>query len=122
MVDANQALQQLLQPGGLQSSVFPPTSRYHGSETTILESADGKPIIYLTRRFVPSPERFALLQEHVVTQGERLDNITARYLDDPTQFWRLCDANGAMQPRELEEIGRWLRITLPEGFSGVANG
>ena len=63
-----------------------------------------------------------LLLEHVVTQGERLDNITAQYLDDPEQFWRVCDANRAMCPDELtEEVGRRLRITLPEGIPGTPN-
>jgi hypothetical protein len=101
---------------------FQPTSRYFGIETATIETPDGKTVIYLKRRFVPSPERFSLLQEHVVTQGERLDNITARYLGDPEQFWRVCDANGAMRPDELTEtIGRRLRITLPEGIPGVPN-
>jgi hypothetical protein len=62
------------------------------------------------------------LQEHVVVQGDRLDNITARYLSDPEQFWRVCDANAAMRPDELtEEPGRRLRITLPEGLPGIPN-
>jgi hypothetical protein len=50
-----------------------------------------------------------------VTQGERLDNITARYLGDPLQFWRLCDANGALDPEELtDETGRTIAITMPQ--------
>jgi len=99
---------------------FSPTSRYYGIETTTLETPEGKVVVYLRRRFVPSPERFALLYEHVVTQGERLDNITAQYLGDPEQFWRVCDANGAIRPDELTEtIGRRLRITLPEGIPGI---
>ena len=102
--------------------LFPPTSRYQNIGTAMLEASDGKTVIYLKRRFVPPPERFALLQEHVVVQGDRLDNITARYLGDPEQFWRVCDANGAMRPDELtEEIGRRLRVTLPEGIPGVPN-
>jgi len=122
MMDPNQTLQAILQPGGLKTTLFPPTSRYHGLDTATLETADGKTIIYLKRRFVPPPERFALLQEHVVTQGERLDNVTARYLGDPEQFWRICDANAAMRPDELtERIGRRLRITLPEGIPGLPN-
>ncbi len=101
---------------------FSPTSRYYGLETTKLETPEGKTIVYLKRRFVPSPERFALLQEHLVTQGERLDNITAQYLGDPEQFWRVCDGNGAMRPEELTEVpGRRLRITLPEGIPGAPN-
>jgi hypothetical protein len=101
------------------STIFPVTSRYSGVETTTLERADGEMIVYLRRRFVPPPERFELLQEHVVTQGERLDNITAQYLGDPEAFWRICDANNAMCPDDLTEtIGRRLRITLPEGIPG----
>lgn len=102
--------------------LFPPTSRYHTIETARVELSDGRTAIYLKRRFVPPPERFTLLQEHVVTQGDRLDNVTARYLGDPEQFWRVCDANGAMHPDNLtEEIGRRLRITLPEGIPGMPN-
>jgi hypothetical protein len=101
---------------------FSPTSRYYNIETTTLETAEGKIIGYLRRRFVPSPDRFALLREHAVKQDERLDNITAQYLGDPEQFWRVCDANGAMRPEELTETaGRRLRITLPEGVPGIPN-
>ena len=39
-------------------------------------------------------------------QGDRLDNIAARYLGDPEQFWRICDANGAMRPDELTDDRR----------------
>jgi hypothetical protein len=113
-------LQALLQAGALSTSFFPPTSRYHGIETATLEGSNGQPIAYLRRRFVPPPERFAPLQEHTVTQGDRLDNLAAQYVGDPEQFWQLCDANGAIRPEELTEtIGRTLRITLPEGIPGV---
>ena len=99
---------------------FPPTSRYYNLETDTWEDPDGKQYPYLKRRFLPAPERFSLLQEHVVKAGERLDNLAARYLGDPEQFWRLADANNAMRPEELtEEPGRKLRITLPEGIPGA---
>jgi hypothetical protein len=101
--------------------LFPANSRYHSTETTTLETPDGRVIVYLKRRFIPPAERFTLLQEHVVAEGDRLDNVTARYLGDPEQFWRVCDANQAMGPEELtEQIGRRLRITLPEGIPGAA--
>ncbi len=117
MVDPHLALQQMLQTGAsLKATLFPQTSRYHGIDTAILKTPEGKQVIYLMRRFVPAPERFELVQEHVVVQGERLDNLTAHYLGDPEQFWRVCDANNAMRPAELEETGRWLRITLPDGI------
>ena len=102
--------------------LFPPTSRYFNSETATLDLGGGRQVIYLKRRFVPPPDRFILLQDHVVVQGDRLDNVTARYLADPEQFWRVCDANRAMRPDELTaEIGRRLRITLPEGIPGPPN-
>lgn len=97
------------------------TSRYYETETAEHETAGGKKIAYLRRRFVPPPERFETIAEHTVKQGERLDHIAAEYLDDPEQFWRICDANGAVDPNELTETGRKVRITLPEGISGPFN-
>src|SRR6266568_8127236 len=106
--------------GSREVGMFPVTSRYYGLATTTLETVDGKTIVYVRRRFVPPPERFELLQEHTVAEGERLDTITAQYLGDPEQFWRVCDANGAVRPDELTDtVGRRLRITLPEGIPGV---
>ena len=104
------------------ASRFPATSRYSGVETAAYTTADGRTVAYLRRRFIPAVERFSLLQEHVVRQGERLDQLTGRYLGDPEQFWRICDANAAMRPAELEEEGRTVRITLPEGLPGGLNG
>ena len=102
--------------------MFSITSRYYGIATVTFETADGKKISFVKRRFVPPSERFDLLLEHVVTQDERLDNITAQYLGDPEQFWRVCDANGAIRPDELvETIGRRIRITMPEGIPGNSN-
>jgi hypothetical protein len=112
-----------LQPGSLETTAFPTTSRYYGIETASMETVEGKTIVYLSRRFVPPPERFALLQEHTVTQGDRPDNLANQYLGDPEQFWRLCDANNVKDPDELTEtVGRRIKITLPEGIQGSTNG
>jgi nucleoid-associated protein YgaU len=122
MKDPYKSLQELLQPGGLNQTLYPPNSRYHGIETATLETKEGRTVIYLKRRFCPPPEQFEMLQEHTVTQGDRMDNIAAQYLGDPEQYWRICDANGAMQPEELTDtIGRTIRITLPEGIQGPRN-
>jgi hypothetical protein len=100
--------------------VFPITSRYHRIDKKTLELPDGKTIAYLGRRFLPPIDRFALVMEHAVAAGDRLDNLAAHYLGDPLQFWRLADANEALQPEELTaEVGRRLRITQPEGIPGV---
>ena len=95
---------------------FPPTSRYFGIETAVFTRPDRRKAAYLRRRFLPPPGG-AVLAEHLVTEGERLDNITARYLGDPEQFWRVADANNTMHPDELtdaEHVGHRLRIPLPQ--------
>lgn len=118
MTDPNLAIQQLLQLGAT-ASTLKPTSRYYGLPVLVKEPPDGHKTVYFQRRFVPHPERFDVLHEHLVTQSERLDNITAQYLGDPEMFWRLCDANRALHPQELEVNGRRLNITLPEGIPGT---
>lgn len=99
--------------------MFPANSRYQGTETLRLVRPDGIEVTYLARRFVPAPERFSALQEHAVVQGDRPDTLGARYLGDPEQFWRLCDANRVLNPWELvAEVGRRVTIALPEGIPG----
>lgn len=106
----------------LKNNLFPQNSRYWNIDTAKMKLADGREVAYLKRRFLPKADQLALLQEHTVEEGDRLDNITFRYWNDPLQFWRICDANNAMNPTKLtEEIGRRLRITLPEGVPGLDN-
>jgi hypothetical protein len=117
----NDPLQLLLQERGIHASYFSPTSRYFGLEVKMINTEQGKEA-YVSRRFIDLAENFELLQEHTVTQGERLDNIAYQYLGDPEQFWRICDASAAMHPNELTEtVGRKIRITLPEGIPGNGN-
>jgi len=97
---------------------FPETSRYHGVGTTTREEG-GRTVAYLKRRFVPPPENFAMLYEHTVVQGQRLDQIAAHYLGDPERFWQLADANRALDAEELtDQPGALLPITLPAGIPG----
>jgi hypothetical protein len=106
---------------GAAGTRFPPNSRYVAIPTATIRGPDGRIVVYLRRRFVPSPEGLALLEEHIVAQGERLDGIAAEALGDPEMFWRLCDANRAMRPDDLtQRVGRRLRVTLPESIQGVS--
>jgi hypothetical protein len=117
-----QVIQSDLQHSSLRATAFGPTSRYHGISTATGKTPDGSTVVYLRRRFVPRVESFVLLQEHTVAEGERPDTVAARYLEDPEQFWRVCDANDVMYPNELTDtIGRRVRITLPQGIPGAAN-
>jgi hypothetical protein len=104
--------------------MFPPTSRYFAVEVAEYDPGDGRPVApYLRRRFPPQPGDLAQVREHLVVDGDRLDLLAARYLGDPEQFWRICDANRALRPGELTGTpGRRLRITLPEGIAGSRDG
>ncbi len=94
--------------------MFHPNSRYANLPTATLVDASGRELAYVRRRFVPAPASDGL--EHTVTQGDRLDNVSARTIGDPELFWRLCDANAATRPAELTEtVGRKLRIPFFTG-------
>jgi hypothetical protein len=113
-------VQAMLALTSLKTTLFTSTSRYYGLDTTTIVQ-NGLPVTYVQRRFVPGPDSFQDLQQHTVTQGDRLDVITAQYFGDPTLFWRICDANRAMQPWLLTETpGQTLRITLPQSIVGSA--
>jgi len=100
----------------LATMLFPQSSRYYGASVRRMTSPDGKQVAYLDRRFVPQRDRFAVLQEHPVTESDRPDNLAAQYLGNPEQFWRLADANFDLNPFDMTATpDRRLRITLPEG-------
>lgn len=81
---------------------------------TVGDGDEVRVISYKRRRIIPSHETLVTLVEHTVTQGDRLDNLAARYLGDPEQFWRICDANNVLRPEELtDEIGSAIEIGLP---------
>jgi hypothetical protein len=63
----------------------------------------------LGRRAIP-PAPGAL--EHVVMDGERLDQLAGRFYGDATRSWLLLDANpGELNPFDLPRPGR--RIAVP---------
>jgi hypothetical protein len=106
--------------GAPKTPPFGPTSRYAMTELGELALPDGGTARYVRRRFIAPPSRFETLTEHTVLEGERIDIITAHYLGDAEQYWRVCDANAVIRPEELTETaGRRIRITLPEGIPGA---
>jgi hypothetical protein len=96
----------------------PRNGRYAGLPVLSHVGRDGRETVYLARRFLPQPEALTFVQEHVVREGERLDQIASRYFGEPELAWRLCDANRAMDPQALTaEPGRRLAITLAAELS-----
>jgi hypothetical protein len=99
--------------------LMPANSRYLGLPTTTWTAPDGTQIVYLSRRIVPQPSTFASMGTHTMAYGERLDQVAANLMGDPLLFWRLADANGALYPDELEQVGRTVIIPLPAGVQAT---
>lgn len=96
-----------------------PNSRYASLRTKnlMVTEPDGQVrfVRYIERRFLPQTGTGTTLMEHMVVQGDRLDNVTAKYLADPTQFWRVADSNQSLKPEELtSEIGGRIIINMPQ--------
>jgi hypothetical protein len=94
--------------------MFDSTSRYYTKEVATYTTRDGRDIAYVRRRFLPRGKDRSLLVEVTVSEYDRLDLITSRTLGDPLQFWRVADANDAMDPFDLiSEPGRTIRVAVP---------
>ena len=123
MTEALEQLEAILVQAGVTVPRFPPNSRYHAhadhgaasGRTAAPSSTCGAGSC---RR--PSGSR-CCASTLVAARATGSTSSPRAYLGDPEQFWRLCDANGAMRPDELTEtVGRRLRITLPEGVPGAS--
>jgi nucleoid-associated protein YgaU len=80
--------------------MFDPTSRYYSIADTHYDAPDGRRYVYKKRRFPPiaSTDGQGAVR---VRDGDRLDTLATRALGDPLQFWRIADANHAMNPFDL---------------------
>ena len=93
--------------------MFDHTSRYSAIDTASVTLADGRDVTYVRRRILPQGESLPTLTLVRVSPGERIDLVANRVYGDPLMFWRLCDANDAMDPlRMLAEAAADPRATL----------
>jgi len=79
--------------------MFPPASRYHAAPTYQAVLPGGAVVTALV---VPGTRSPAPIGYHPRAVGERVDLLAVRYLNDPTGFWRICDANNAPVAGALE--------------------
>jgi hypothetical protein len=77
-------------------------------------SPDGAQILYRMRRFLPNPSSMQVLTEVTVKDGERIDQLAFAQLGSSLQWWRIADANGAVDPYALtEQPGVRLIVPVP---------
>lgn len=95
--------------------MFTSGSRYARLEqATWTPPEGGDPIRYVRRRFLPQGDALPTLAAVELSDGDRLDLIAGRILGDPEHFWRICDAENAMNPDDLIATpGRRLRVPIP---------
>lgn len=87
-----------------------PSSRYARIDVGAW-SRDGRSVPYLRRRFAPDPAGIAIMATLATPPNSRIDLIAAKLQGDPLLFWKIADANGAMDPAELlSQPGAPLRI------------
>jgi hypothetical protein len=89
--------------------MFTPDSRYVNQPTYAVTLPDGTQVSAVVP---PLPQPVPLVGYHQRAGQDRLDLIAVQYLNAPTGFWRLCDANnspvaGALAARAL--------IGIPQG-------
>jgi hypothetical protein len=120
----DQALAALITSAAGTGAPTNPSSRYYGAAVAPFTLPDGTPVMYLARRIVPQPAAYGATQTHVIADGDRLDNLAARYLGDPLLYWMICDANGTIDPDELTaQAGRQIVIPVPSSTPpGARNG
>jgi hypothetical protein len=90
--------------------MFERGSRYERVPEAVYVDAAGREHPYALLRELPRDA--PALQVHELADGERLDLVAHRYFGDPEQFWRICDANRALRPQDLEAPGLRLLIAV----------
>ncbi len=82
-------------------------SRYAKTGVYDVVMPGGKSVKALSIRLVPNTPAGFL---HRFTADERLDLLAFRFYRNPEKFWLIADANGEMDPEDLLQPGRVLRI------------
>jgi hypothetical protein len=83
--------------------MFTADSRYAGAATYSVTLPGGRVIAAVK---IPAPRTAVIAGYYPRPDSERLDLVAVRFLNAPTGFWQLCDANnaplaGALGARQL---------------------
>jgi hypothetical protein len=118
------ALQMMIQAAAGTGGPTDPSSRYLSTPIETLTKPDGTKVVYLQRRIIPPSSIYTSVQNYVVIDGDRLDNLAFRFLGNPLLFWMICEANGVSDPEALtSQVGRTILIPMAAAIPpGARNG
>ena len=92
--------------------MFGKSSRYYTLPERTWTDPQGREFVYKSFRLVPPPrERSDAFTS--VGQSERLDLVAARTVGRGDLYWKLCDANLALDPFDVIKDGG-SRLWVPE--------
>lgn len=80
--------------------MFDAKSRYAKAETYVVTDARGRQVTVVAP---PPPLDQLQLGIHLQQQGERLDLLAAKYVQDPAGYWRIAEQNEVLLPEALTE-------------------
>ncbi len=81
--------------------MFQKNSRYYGIETLQVKDARGRVVTVVTPPDAPVQ---TIAGVHRLKQGQRLDHLAHRYLEDASAWWRIVELSEAMLPDALAEV------------------
>ena len=81
--------------------MFDKSSRYYGIETLNVKDARGRTVTVVT---APDAPVQSIAGVHRLKQGQRLDHVAHRYLDDATSWWRIVELADVMLPDAIAEV------------------
>lgn len=80
--------------------MFDDKSRYEGLETYERTDQRGRTVAVVP---VPPDSEEQFRGYHLRIQGQRVDHMAYRYLNNAAGFWRICELNDVMLPEALSE-------------------
>jgi hypothetical protein len=75
-------------------------SRYIKADVYAVPDSRGRAVTVFVP---PPPSEQLLLGIHRLRQGERVDLLAAKYVNDPAGFWRIAEQNDVMLAEALTE-------------------
>ena len=90
------ALASLIQSAAGTGAPTNTSSRYYGGAINQYTQPDGTPVVYLARRILPQPSIYLSVQNYIVVENDRIDNLGRAFLGQ--RFWMMRDEHRDRNP------------------------